>query len=123
MRAFVDAVGHPAVGVYFDIGNALLTGYPDQWIRILADRIVAVHVKDYRRSPGGFDSFVDLLAGDVDFPAVNQALLDIGYDGYVSAEMMPPYRHHPEQLVHSTSAAMDRIFDWSTSTTAREELA
>lgn len=123
MRAFVDEVAHPAVGVYFDIGNALLTGYPEQWIRLLGERIVAVHVKDYRRSPGGFDSFVDLLAGDVDFPAVNQALLDIGYTGYVSAEMMPAYRFHTDQLVHNTSAAMDRIFDWSTVTTPQEELA
>lgn len=121
MRAFVDSVGHPSVGVYFDIGNALLTGYPEQWIRILGERIVAVHVKDYRRSPGGFDSFVDLLAGDVDFPAVNRALLDTGYAGYVSAEMMPPYRFHTDQLIHNTSASMDRIFDWSTPTTHQEE--
>lgn len=121
MRAFVDSVGHPSVGVYFDIGNALLTGYPEQWIRILGERIVAVHVKDYRRSPGGFDSFVDLLAGEVDFPAVNRALLDTGYAGYVSAEMMPPYRFHTDQLIHNTSASMDRIFDWSTPTTHQEE--
>lgn len=121
MRAFVDSVGHPSVGVYFDIGNALLTGYPEQWIRILGERIVAVHVKDYRLSPGGFDSFVDLLAGDVDFPAVNRALLDTGYAGYVSAEMMPPYRFHTDQLIHNTSASMDRIFDWSTPTTHQEE--
>lgn len=121
MRAFVDAVDHPSVGVYFDIGNALLTGYPEQWIRILGERIIAVHVKDYRRSPGGFDSFVDLLAGDVDFPAVNRALLDIGYRGWVSAEMMPPYKFHPDQLVHNTSAAMDRIFDWSGNTASQEE--
>lgn len=121
MRAFVDAVDHPGVGVYFDIGNALLTGYPEQWIRILGERIFAVHVKDYRRSPGGFDSFVDLLAGDVDFPAVNQALLDIGYRGWVSAEMMPPYKFHSDQLAHNTSAAMDRIFDWSGNTASQEE--
>lgn len=122
MRSFLDEIGHPHVGAYFDIGNALLTGYPEQWIRILGNRIRAVHVKDYRRSPGGFDSFVDLLSGDVDFPAVNRALSEIGYDGYISAEMMPPYRFHSDQLIYNTSAAMDRIFGWSSATRTQERL-
>lgn len=113
MRRFIDEVGHDSVGAYFDIGNALLTGYPEQWIRILGHRIRKVHVKDYRRSPGGFDSFVDLLAGDVDFPVVTRALADIGYASYVTAEIMPPYRHLPEQLIVNTSASMDGIFAWS----------
>lgn len=121
MRSFIDEINHPSVGVYFDIGNALLTGYPQHWIQILASRIFAVHVKDYRRSPGGFDSFVDLLAGDVDFPAVNDALVEIGYRGYVTAEMMPTYRLHTDQMAHNASASMDRIFDWSALTTAQEQ--
>lgn len=113
MRRFIDEIDHPLVGVYFDIGNALLNGYPEQWIRILGRRILKVHVKDYRRSPGGFDSFVDLLAGDVDFPAVAAALSDIEYSSYCTAEMMPTYRHHPEQMTYNASAAMDRIFRWT----------
>jgi L-ribulose-5-phosphate 3-epimerase len=113
MRAFVDQIGSDAVGVYFDIGNSLLYGYPDQWIRILGDRIFKVHVKDYRRSPGGFNSFVDLLAGDVDFPAVVAALGEVGYDSYCTAEMMPTYRHYTDQMAYNASAAMDRIFDWT----------
>lgn len=113
MRSFVDELGDAQVGVYFDIGNAVLNGYPEQWIRILGSRILKVHVKDYRRSPGGFDSFVDLLAGDVDFPAVVQALTDIGYDSYCTAEMMPTYRHYTDQMAYNTSATMDRIFPWT----------
>lgn len=121
MRSFVDEINHPFVGVYFDIGNSLLTGYPEQWIRILASRIIAVHVKDYRRSPGGFDSFVDLLAGDVDFPAVKDGLVEIGYRGYVTAEMMPTYRFNTDQMAHNASASMDRVFDWSAPVTTQEE--
>jgi L-ribulose-5-phosphate 3-epimerase len=113
MRTFIDEIGSDYVGSYFDIGNALYAGYPEQWIRILGSRIFKVHVKDYRRSPGGFDSFVDLLAGDVDFPAVSQALEEIGYDSYCTAEMMPTYRHYTDQMAYNASAAMDRIFDWS----------
>lgn len=113
MRRFIDEIGNESVGAYFDIGNALLTGYPEQWIRILGSRIFKVHVKDYRRSPGGFDSFVDLLAGDVDFPEVVAALEQIGYDSYCTAEMMPTYRHYPDQMAFNASAAMDRIFHWT----------
>ena len=113
MRAFIDEIGSEYVGAYFDIGNALLTGYPEQWIRILGSRIFKVHVKDYRRSPGGFDSFVDLLAGDVDFPEVAAALQEISYDSYCTAEMMPTYRHYPDQMAFNSSAAKDRIIQWT----------
>lgn len=113
MRRFIDEIDDPLVGVYFDIGNALLNGYPQHWIRALGARILKVHVKDYRRSPGGFDSFVDLLAGDVDFPDVAAALIEIGYSSFCTAEMMPTYRHYTDQMAHNASAAMDRIFAWS----------
>lgn len=113
MRSFVDEIDNELVGVYFDIGNSLLYGYPEQWIRILGERIIKVHVKDYRRSPGGFDSFVDLLAGDVDFPTVVEALTEIGYNSYCTAEMMPTYRHYTDQMAYNTSASMDRIFPWT----------
>ena len=32
MRQFVDAIGSPAVRVYFDVGNQLLNGFPEQWL-------------------------------------------------------------------------------------------
>ena len=54
-------------------------------------------------------AFVDLLAGDVDYPLVMSKLKEIGYADYVIAEMIPPYRHYPEQIVYNTSGAMDAI--------------
>ncbi|MGM8364889.1 sugar phosphate isomerase/epimerase family protein [Virgibacillus sp. W0181] len=109
MRDFVDQINSPYVGVYFDVGNVLLTGYPEQWIQILGERIKRVHFKDYRKDPGGFNAFVDLLAGDVNYPEVMNALKKIGYDNYCTAEMMPTYKHYNDQIIHNTSAAMDRI--------------
>jgi L-ribulose-5-phosphate 3-epimerase len=109
MRTFIDEVGSSAVGVYFDVGNVLLTGYPEHWIKILGQRIKKVHFKDYRRNPGGFNAFVDLLAGDVNYPAVVDALRAIGYDDYCNAEMMPTYKHYTDQVIYNTSSAMDRI--------------
>ena len=106
MREFIDNFNTSQVGVYFDVGNVLLTGYPDQWIRILGSRIKRVHIKDFKRSVGNADGFVDLLEGDVDFEAVKQALSEINYDGYVTAEMIPFTPGRPEK----TAAAMKKIF-------------
>ena len=108
-RNFLDEIGSPMVKAYFDVGNVMAAGYPDQWIRILGDRISAVHFKDFKRSIADLDGFVDLLEGDVPWDAVMQALKAIKYDGAVTAEMMPPYQHFPEYLLKATSGAMDQI--------------
>lgn len=109
LRSFIDAVGSNYVGSYLDVGNIVHSGYPEQWIRILYHRIKKVHFKDYRRAAGGLHGFVDLLAGDVDYPAVMEALQEIGYSNYVTGEMIPPYTHYSEQIIFNTSAAMDAI--------------
>jgi|TARA_B110000495_G_C23040114_1_gene623269 L-ribulose-5-phosphate 3-epimerase len=113
MGQFIDQFNDERVGSYFDVGNVLATGYPEHWISILGDRIRRVHVKDYRRAVGSVDGFVDLLSGDVNWPAVVQSLKASGYDGWVAAEMIPPvpfYKHAPETLIYNTSRAMDSIF-------------
>lgn len=113
MRAFVDQFESKNVGVYFDVANILAFGYPEHWIEILGSRIKRVHFKDYRRNVGTVDGFCDLLSGDVNWPAVMTALRQVGYDGWITAEMIPPvpfYKHCPEVLIHTTSRAMDAIF-------------
>jgi L-ribulose-5-phosphate 3-epimerase len=106
LRDFIDSFGSDAVGSYFDAGNVLLTGYPEQWVRILGRRIVRVHVKDFKKSVGTAAGFVDMLEGDVDFDALKRALAEVGYDGYVTAEMLPYQPGRPEK----TAAAMKKIF-------------
>jgi hexulose-6-phosphate isomerase len=113
MARFIDQFDDARVGSYFDVGDVLATGYPEHWIPILNDRIRRVHVKDYRRAVGSVDGFVDLLSGDVNWPAVVQSLKSIGYSGWVAAEMIPPvpfYKYAPETLIDNTSRAMDSIF-------------
>lgn len=109
INAFIDQFNSKYVGSYFDVGNCAAVGYPEQWIRIIGGRIKRVHFKDFRRSVGTADGFVDLLSGDVDWPAVIAALGEVGYDGYVTAEMIPIYRNYPEVLLSNTSKAMDSI--------------
>ena len=109
MRNFIDAVDSDWVGSYLDIGNTLAFGYPEHWISTLNKRIKKVHFKDYRTEAGGLHGFVDLLAGDVNFPAVVEMLGKVGYDGWVTAEMIPNYKYHTETIIYNTSNAMDAI--------------
>lgn len=109
MRDFIDKVDSPYVGAYFDVGNVVYSGFPEQWIKILNKRIKKVHFKDYRRNVGSLDGFVDLLAGDVDYIKVMNAFKEVGYDGWVSAEMIPPYKNYSDTIIYNTSNAMDRI--------------
>lgn len=110
MRAFLDEIGSPCVKCYFDVGNVLLVGYPQQWIRILGKRIERVHVKDFRRGTARLSGFVELLTGDVDFSAVRQALEQIGYDGYVTAEINA-YLSHPELTAGNCMRALRAILE------------
>ena len=109
IRDFIDSFKSNYVKAYFDVGNVLLTGYPEQWIKILGNRIKRIHFKDFKRAVGNINGFVDLLEGDVDWKKVMDALRKIGYDGYCTAEVFP-YKFAPDALIYNTSKAMDYIF-------------
>jgi len=111
MKRFLDTINSDYVGSYFDVGNVVFNGYPEHWIEILGRRIKKVHFKDYRRQAGGLHGFVDLLAGDVNYPAVVEALKAIGYSNYVTAEMIPGYTHFGNQIIYNTSKSMEVILD------------
>jgi len=114
MRAFVDSFGSEWVGSYLDVGNVLVTGYPEHWISILGARLRRVHFKDFRRAVGTIHGFVELLSGDANWPAIVAALRGADYAGWVAAEMIPPapfYKHHPEVLIANASRAMDAILN------------
>lgn len=109
MRDFIDKIGSDYVGSYLDIGNTLYCSYPEDWVRILGKRIKKIHFKDYRVQAGGLHGFVDLLAGDVNYPEVVNALEEIGYDDWVSAEMIPNYKYYTDTIIYNTSNSMDKI--------------
>jgi hexulose-6-phosphate isomerase len=108
-RDFVDRIGSEYVGWFFDVGNILALGFPEQWIAILGKRIKKVHLKDFRKAVGTINGFVDLLEGDVNWPAVMKALKAVGYNDYLIAEMIPGYAFAPETRLANTSLAMDKI--------------
>jgi L-ribulose-5-phosphate 3-epimerase len=105
MRLFLEEVDAPNVGLYFDCGNILAYGFPQRWIRDLGDQIIKVHVKDFESNTR---QFKNLLQGSVPWKEVRQALLDIGYDDYLTVEL-GPYPQYPDQLAIDSSHHLDRI--------------
>ncbi len=107
---FIDEIGSNRVGVYYDIANSLILGYPQQWIRLFDHRLKKIHIKDFRLSVGNITGFTNVLDGDVDWPAVAIALEEIGYKGDLIVELTPPAKHYFLQTLQQASDAMDLIF-------------
>ena len=103
---FIDEIGSPWVQAYFDVGNILLYGFPQHWIRSLGSRIKKVHVKGFKRQ--NF-SWVYLLEGDVPWNAVMEAFKEIGYNDYITAEV-PAYPMNPSQMPRDVARHLDWIF-------------
>jgi hexulose-6-phosphate isomerase len=89
---YVDEFQSPWIGWYFDVGNVVRYGWPEQWVRILGKRILKLDIKEYSRKKAddegtwkGFD--VELGEGDCNWPAVCGALRDIHYSGWATAEV------------------------------------
>lgn len=89
---YVDEFESDHVGWYFDVGNVVTYGWPEQWIRILGPRILKLDIKEYSRSKrdteGPFAGFeIPLGEGDCDWPSVSEALAEIGFEGWATAEV------------------------------------
>jgi len=109
MARFLDEIDSEWVGAYFDAGNVLAFGYPQQWIRILGPRIKRVHVKDFRLDIGTIQGFANPLQGDLPWMEVRAALESIGYSGYITAEV-GGYRAFPELGLRHIADALRVVF-------------
>ena len=90
-NAFVDGFNSQWVQAYFDVGNVVPFGWPEDWVRTLGRRIKKVHLKDFKGGPGLFEgirgSFVNLRDGSVNWPEVRKAFREIGYNGWMTCEL------------------------------------
>ncbi len=88
MARYVDEFQSPHLKAYFDVGNIVFYGYPQDWIRTLGPRIAKMHLKDFRleRSDGRF-TWKNVGEGDIDWIEVRKALTEIKYDGFVTTEV------------------------------------
>ncbi len=104
MANYIDEFHSPWIKAWFDVGNVLLYGYPEDWIRTLGKRIVKVHLKDFKRNEDGY-AWVNLGDGDVNWAAVRQAFTDIGYAGSAVTEL----EKGDERYLRDVSNRVDRL--------------
>lgn len=109
-RRFLDEIDSPYVGAYFDVGNIIYIGYPEQWIRILGEKYIKkLHFCDCRSDQAGLGMFVDLFEGDVNFTDVMQAVKEINYDDWINVEFLPNYKRYPYQSIINAKLSLDTI--------------
>ncbi len=110
---YIDEFESDMIGWYFDVGNIVRYGWPEQWIKILDKRILKLDIKEYSREKQqkegiwkGFD--VKLTEGDCNWPVVMDALEEINYSGgWGSAEVPGGDRKRLQDI----SERMDKIFN------------
>lgn len=104
---YIDEFDSPWVKAYFDVGNVTSIGFPQDWIRTLGSRLVKVHIKKFE--PGvehpTFDPS-DRRTQGIDWPGVRRALAEVGYEGWVTAEVGSGSAEYLQEL----NRRMDRIF-------------
>jgi L-ribulose-5-phosphate 3-epimerase len=104
MASYIGEFQSPWVKAWFDVGNVVLYGYPQDWIHVLGPSILKVHLKDFKRREDGYE-WVNLGDGDVDWAAVRQAFADVGYSGNVIAEL----KGGDETYLKDMVARIDRL--------------
>jgi L-ribulose-5-phosphate 3-epimerase len=110
-KRLVEEINSPSVGIWFDIGNVVVFGFPEQWLRILEMKnIVGLHIKDFRRGPndhfGTYEGFVPLFHGGVNWPVVMKQLAAMKFDDYLITEVSLGKQPLPEAL-RELSAQLD----------------
>ncbi|MCA1595418.1 MAG: sugar phosphate isomerase/epimerase [Chloroflexi bacterium] len=99
---YIDELGSPRVQSYFDVGNVVDFAWPEDWIRTLGRRIQRVHLKDFKRDTR---QFVNLGDGDVNWPEVRRAFMEVGYNGFMTTEL----GGGDEAYLRDVSRRVDRI--------------
>src|SRR6266404_2620997 len=83
---YVDSFQSPWVRAYFDVGNVVISGYPQDWIRTLGKRIVKLHLKDFQFKENQ-TQWMPLREGAINWKEIYNALTEIGYRGSATVEL------------------------------------
>lgn len=101
----LDRIDHPAVRIYYDVGNSTGLGYdvPAE-IRFLKDRIAQIHFKDNPHYLG---------EGKVRFAPIAAAIEEIGYQGWIVLETTSPSKDRVADAQRN-AAYVRKLFKMST---------
>jgi len=104
MAKYIGEFQSPWIQAWLDVGNVVLYGYPQDWIRTLGKGIAKVHLKDFKRKKDGYE-WVNLGDGDVDWDAVREAFRETGYSGSAICEL----EGGDETYLRDVSRRVDRL--------------
>ena len=99
---YIDEFDSPRLRAYIDVGNMILFGFAQDWLRTVGRRIIRIHLKDFRRKG---HEWTNLLDGDVNWLQVRKAFAEIGYNGYLTTEL----RAGDEAYLTDLANRIDRI--------------
>jgi hexulose-6-phosphate isomerase len=111
-KEYLDEINSPLVGWHFDIGNMIRYCPSEEWINVLGNRILKLHIKEYAAKPDangkapGFN--VKLLEGDNHWPEIMAALDKHGYSGWAITEQ-PAAQTKDAELLKEFSERLDRV--------------
>src|SRR5207248_4967654 len=108
MAAYVDEFKSPWIKAWFDVGNVVLYGYPQDWIRTLGNRIYKVHLKDFKRLEDAY-FWVNLGEGDIDWAEVRNAFREIGFADSATVELDGGKEPYLEPYLRDVSSRVDRL--------------
>ena len=123
IEALVRDIPYEVAGLCLDTGHLYYSGMdPVEYLKKYADRLDYVHFKDvdeavYRTVLGkhirffegcGEGSMCPIGTGALDYPAIKQALLDIGYSGYITIEQERDPRNSDTSL-RDVKASVDYL--------------
>jgi len=83
---YIDEFNSPWIRAYFDVGNVVIFGYPQDWIRTLGKRIIKLHIKDFKFE-NDVAKWTPLREGAINWPEVYKALHEVGYTGSATVEL------------------------------------
>ncbi len=112
MARYIDEIDSPYVKAYFDVGNVVRWGVPQQWIEVLGDRVVKIHIKEYNLKVAmregmikGFD--FPIGEGSIEWDKVCLELKKIDFTDWATAEV----RGGDRQRLAEISQQMDRVLE------------
>jgi len=92
MVRYVDEIGHPWVGVHYDVGNVMRWGVSDHWIQVLGKRIGKLDIKEYSLPVAMKEGMIagfrtPLGEGSINWAGVREELAKIEFSGWAAAEV------------------------------------
>jgi hypothetical protein len=69
-RRFLEEVHSDHVKLYFDVGNTMLCGFPEDWIEYLAEYICQFHVRDFDKNINTLYGWRNIFQGHINAGSV-----------------------------------------------------